>query len=582
MIDIPKSVEQNFLSKSVSVSAVLDGDMYPVNSYRYSNFLATKFICSCEESNGEVQDVKVVKNGDFYSAEKECKYCGKSIYSYGDICTDAAHEKATSEYWRAKKANKTHKSQDIMFFQRTEDGNGIECYVGKTIVALDETDEFKPRIKKEVDISHYARFVPGKPFEAIKIMKRSNKDVNVFEAFNINSRTSYDKFCIYEDASCFMEFFEKNIDFMQKCGLYNAFKYASSTRKFNFNGFFITFLALTSEYPVLELLIKMGYTKLFTEILFNVLDSGSKANIQARVKDLNKLLTDSTKGSLALRIPQYIGQYLKEKSATLDEFLDWCDIYEQDNLSKEQFEKVINSHQYLLCLNSQSIKHCADVMKYGYSFTSLVNYLYKHHKSSLSSADIRHGYWRYNDEGYIYSNNITLLRDYLQMCDLMGVKPDKTPKDIKKVHDAMSLAYKAKENALNDEKFNKLANSIVEYLKKDDDEKETKMEKEYEIVFPRSTRDFINEGQQQHNCVGSYCRNVLNGYNIIFFIRKKENPDESYITGEFVRGGLGQLMYKNNVPVHDKDMREFCRVLCNKLNRGLNSGKILNYNTKCA
>ena len=52
------------------------------------------------------------------------------------------------------------------------------------------------------------------------------------------------------------------------------------------------------------------------------------------------------------------------------------------------------------------------------------------------------------------------------MCDLLDIKPDKTPKDIQKVHDEISKAYKAKENEYNDKKFRELAQSIIECTKK--------------------------------------------------------------------------------------------------------------------
>ena len=39
---------------------------------------------------------------------------------------------------------------------------------------------------------------------------------------------------------------------------------------------------------------------------------------------------------------------------------------------------------------------------------------------------------------------------------------------------------------------------------------------------------------------------------------------------------LGQLKYKNNVNVVDSDMLNFCKVFCNKIRRGMESGKLLN------
>lgn len=52
-----------------------------------------------------------------------------------------------------------------------------------------------------------------------------------------------------------------------------------------------------------------------------------------------------------------------------------------------------------------------------------------------------------------------------------------------------------------------------------------------QIIVPHTLEDFIDEGTQQHNCVGSYYHNsIVRGENLIYFVRKKNNPDKSYIT----------------------------------------------------
>lgn len=53
----------------------------------------------------------------------------------------------------------------------------------------------------------------------------------------------------------------------------------------------------------------------------------------------------------------------------------------------------------------------------------------------------------------------------------------------------------------------------------------------YIIKIPQSVGDLIDEGRQQNNCVGSfYNSNIAQGQDLIYFIRKKENPNKSYIT----------------------------------------------------
>lgn len=54
------------------------------------------------------------------------------------------------------------------------------------------------------------------------------------------------------------------------------------------------------------------------------------------------------------------------------------------------------------------------------------------------------------------------------------------------------------------------------------------------IIVPSTMDDFTKEGQMQNNCVGSYYHDsIARGDNLIYFIRRKENPNRSYITNRF-------------------------------------------------
>lgn len=53
----------------------------------------------------------------------------------------------------------------------------------------------------------------------------------------------------------------------------------------------------------------------------------------------------------------------------------------------------------------------------------------------------------------------------------------------------------------------------------------------YCVVVPTCVEDLIDEGKQQHNCVGSYYNSdIAEGDDYIYFIRLKENKEQSYIT----------------------------------------------------
>lgn len=568
MIDVPVKVSEKFLNDNPKVimctKARYEEISEPIygRTYKQRYLIPEEFICSCKEGHDKVQ---TVNNADD-SSQMVCKYCGTSAWSgsaalWGEDAIDAYNKYYS---YRTRNVSVSTKASDILYIAKHhEKEHGIEAYVGYVEVKPKVMEDGSTILEKEVVIKYYMEYVPGEEVVALRVLKRSNKPTDIFEVFNINSYNSSFRRVDYEDAEDLFEFVENNKTFAQRCGLIDVLK--GFTRKYDPDAFFILHLALITKYPVLELLIKMKYSKLYFDILDQTMQAGSKVSIQNSVKELNKLLNDTSKGSMALKIPQYIGTYLREKAANLSEYIAWCDIYDLEPISKENFEKIINSGYFFNCLINNGLQKMPNIMKYGYDFDKLLRYLHKATKVLDSNA-----WWS------AYTNVQNLLADYLEMCDLLDIEPDKTPMDIRKAHDDVQNAYRAKENEVQDAKFKALSDSVIKCVVRDvEEEKQTKMETQYSIVVPASTADFVREGQAQHNCVGSYCRSVLNGSCIVFFIRKKESPDESYITAEYRNGRVGQVMYKNNIRVTDKDMLNYCQVICNRIKRGIDNKKIL-------
>lgn len=75
------------------------------------------------------------------------------------------------------------------------------------------------------------------------------------------------------------------------------------------------------------------------------------------------------------------------------------------------------------------------------------------------------------------------------------------------------------------------------------------------VVVPQTMEDKAKEGQMQNNCVGYYYDNsIREGEDFIYFIRKKENLNKSYITCRYnVRyNNTVEYRLKNNSPVRNK------------------------------
>lgn len=78
----------------------------------------------------------------------------------------------------------------------------------------------------------------------------------------------------------------------------------------------------------------------------------------------------------------------------------------------------------------------------------------------------------------------------------------------------------------------------------------------YIVVVPQNVMDLIDEGFQQNNCVGYYYNDSIeNGNNCIFFLRKKDKPEKSYITCRYnvLTKEIEEARYKNNRDIDSTD-----------------------------
>lgn len=63
---------------------------------------------------------------------------------------------------------------------------------------------------------------------------------------------------------------------------------------------------------------------------------------------------------------------------------------------------------------------------------------------------------------------------------------------------------------------------------------ETLSDDTYTIIVPKTMEEFTDEGKQQNNCVGNYYHDSMaENTQIIYFIRRKSNPNKSYITNRY-------------------------------------------------
>lgn len=80
----------------------------------------------------------------------------------------------------------------------------------------------------------------------------------------------------------------------------------------------------------------------------------------------------------------------------------------------------------------------------------------------------------------------------------------------------------------------------------------------FKVIIPHSCEDLIDEGEQQHNCVGSYIDNVIDEDCYVIFIRRKSDLKKSLVTVELdLDFCLVQGLMKNNTSIKDKEIADF-------------------------
>lgn len=137
-----------------------------------------------------------------------------------------------------------------------------------------------------------------------------------------------------------------------------------------------------------------------------------------------------------------------------------------------------------------------------------------------------------------YENPIDFLRDYRDYTNAareLGMNMEDTkvkiPRDFRYCHDLCMSRYKEllaqrreKEKKEKNKTFSELALKYKEIFEK--------RSVKYSIVVPSTLEDLEHEGEENHNCVGSYGDRILNETSIVVFLRETDNIEKSFCTVE--------------------------------------------------
>ena len=137
-----------------------------------------------------------------------------------------------------------------------------------------------------------------------------------------------------------------------------------------------------------------------------------------------------------------------------------------------------------------------------------------------------------------------LIRDYLRLNNELGIEEPSVSGNL--INKYVSL-WNQRES-IKKEQFQKALEDKKDWLSFEDDS--------FIVVLPTCENDFIEEGNNQHNCVGrfGYYEKMLQGRSNVVFIRRKDEPNKSFITCEVDNTGnilqfLGKVNHYVDIPL---------------------------------
>ncbi|MBO5462212.1 MAG: PcfJ domain-containing protein [Clostridia bacterium] len=320
----------------------------------------------------------------------------------------------------------------------------------------------------------------------------------------------------------------------------------------------IKYLCWYARHPQIEMLTKIGQTKIIDEMMFNNTDNKKILNWDARTPwDL-----------LRLTHSEY-NEYVKRGSD-----LDLLKTYHRiGGKGVKGFEKATAVNTFFVYPNWRNkINHQAIIKvnsvakKEGKTAFDTISYFQKISRNSAGSC--------HHCPGITTKEAFDLWSDYIEMLKAVNPKLKNVPlfpHDLKKRHDEL-LRTKRRLAAKNKAKEEKeYINSLVEKYKKFN--KVTKICKEitdkysfsdgeYSIIVPQSIEDIIKESVALSMCIhrvenGRYFDRIQRRETYILFLRKNSDIDAPWYVIETEPNGTVQQKRTENDSQYDEDIEAF-------------------------
>lgn len=154
------------------------------------------------------------------------------------------------------------------------------------------------------------------------------------------------------------------------------------------------------------------------------------------------------------------------------------------------------------------------------------------------------------NQGFKTLNSFTTeLRDYLDMCASMEIKPTLYSSYLKQTHDITSRNYEVKLTEEQAEMFENAYRDFKPFVTED---------KTYSIIRPKNADDVKHEGSALNHCVASYISRILKRNCLIVFLRKTKDTDKPLVTIEVENKAIVQARGASNRSITENEYEAIC------------------------
>ena len=364
-------------------------------------------------------------------------------------------------------------------------------------------------------------------------------------------KKDYDKIIVFnnyeelDDDLIYSKAYVYNVSNILKVHPYCAlddYRIFAKTKRYYSDVMLIRYAGLYLNYPYMEQLMKAGFAAIINDFLkhscdFDVFEKTFKAgnNIQQ---------ITSLSNSIWKQLVKHVNDY--------EVWIEFKNLIDKHDIKSDLLNRIIHNT-------------CRDT---GYSIgvLDIEEILEKRNEFNIDNYYTLSSLMDYVDKAKLTQGLkgikvLAIIRDYLNMCAELEIVPAIKSENLERDHDVVSVIYNrhreeiARKKAETKNKALKLA-----FLKRHEELKKYSYEDEnLKVIIPGCANDLFEEGKNNHNCVASYTDAHAEGTTDIFFIRRKDTIDKSYITVEVneKNRSIKQAFYAGNRTINKKEDLDF-------------------------